>query len=69
MAQKSLQMCWEYGCEIDRLIDANDYKGLKEFLKEVKVFASKNNTPEYAPVFYYMGTAYGALADQELCCC
>ena len=67
MAQKSLQMCWEYGCEIDRLIDANDYKGLKEFLEEVKVFASKNNTPEYAPVFYYMGTAYGALADQELC--
>ena len=33
MAQKSLQMCWEYGCEIDRMIDANDYKGLKKYLE------------------------------------
>lgn len=57
--------CEEYGKEIDRLTIKKDYNGLLKYLVKVESFSSKHNTPEYAPVFYYLGTANGILADYQ----
>lgn len=54
--------CEKYGKEIDRLTIQKDYNGLLAYLKKVEVFSESHNTPEYAPIFYYLGTANSTLA-------
>ncbi len=55
--------CEEYGREIDRLTIARDYGGLKTLLVELEKFSAEHDTPEYAPIFYYLGTGNGILSD------
>ena len=55
--------CEEYEKEIDRLTIQKDYNGLLAYLKKVEVFSEFHNTPEYAPIFYCLGTANSTLAD------
>lgn len=57
--------CYKYGNEVDRLTIKKDYEGLAAYIAEVESFASTHTSPEYAPVFYYVGTAYATLANHE----
>ncbi|MDE6567637.1 MAG: hypothetical protein K2K70_07895 [Lachnospiraceae bacterium] len=54
--------CEEYEKEIDRLTIQKDYDGLLAYLKKVEVFSESHSTPEYAPIFYCLGTANSTLA-------
>ena len=55
--------CEEYGKEVDRLIDKEDYDGLIKYLIQIEEFSSTHCATEYAPIFYYLGTANSALAN------
>lgn len=59
----NLQECEKYGLEIDRLTNEKDYEGLEKYILQVEQFSVSHDTPEYAPLFYYLGTGYGILAD------
>ena len=54
--------CEEYEKEIDRLTIQKDYDGLLAYLKKVEAFSESHSTPEYAPIFYCLGTANSILA-------
>lgn len=56
--------CDKYAHEIDELIINRDYNGLKSYLSGLKEFAAEHDSFEYAPIFYYLGTIYGELANQ-----
>ena len=55
--------CDEYGYEIDQLTIPKDYEGLKTYLNHVTDFAASHDSFEYTPIFNYLGTGYGILAD------
>ncbi len=55
--------CEAYGKEIDRLIDEERYGELTTYIATVESYGITHSTPEYAIVFYYLGTGYGELAD------
>lgn len=55
--------CELYGKEIDRFTVDKDYKGLESYLQQVEEFAVSHDSPEYAPVFYYLGTGKAEIAD------
>lgn len=57
--------CKEYAREIDRLIIQQDYDGLTKYLTKVEEFSLDHHTPEYAPIFYYLGTANSILAAHQ----
>ena len=54
--------CEEYEKEIDRLTIQRDYDGLLTFLEKIEAFSETHSTPEYAPIFYCLGTANSTLA-------
>lgn len=58
-----LAECEKYGEEIDRLTIEKDYEGLEAYLQQVEEFSLSHNVPEYAPIFYYLGTGKAAMAD------
>ena len=53
--------CEEYE-KIDCLTIQKDYDGLLAYLKIVEAFSESHSTPEYAPIFYCLGTANSTLA-------
>lgn len=55
--------CEEYGKEIDRLTIEKDYSGLETYIGEVESFSKMHEEPPFAPIFYYIGTGKGILAD------
>jgi len=59
----NLQECEKYGLEIDRLTIEKDYEGLERYLLQIEQFSVSHDAPEYAPLFYYLGTGYDVLAD------
>jgi len=56
-------ICEEFGKEIDRLTDLKNFEALNEYLVQVEKFSSAHSSTEYAPIFYYLGTGKGVLAD------
>lgn len=56
-------ICEEFGKEIDRLTDLKNFEVLNEYLVQVEKFSSAHSFTEYAPIFYYLGTGKGVLAD------
>lgn len=55
--------CEEYGKKIDFLTDKGDYAGLELYLAKLEDFARTHEFPEYAPIFYYLGTGNEVLAN------
>lgn len=55
--------CEEIAKEIDRLAIQKDYAGLNDYLSKVEAFSASHDTPDYAPIFYYLGTGKGTLAS------
>lgn len=55
--------CRLYGEEIDRLIIEKNYVSLITYLSKLEEFSSTHHSPEFAPIFYYMGNATSALAS------
>ena len=48
--------CKKYGIEVDQYVIAKDYEGLEDYLAKLKIISESHNSPEYAPIFYYLGT-------------
>lgn len=57
--------CDDYGRKVDQLVIQKDYEGLKVYLTQLKTFSVSHESKEYAPIFYYLGTGYGILADYQ----
>lgn len=55
--------CKKYGIEVDQYVIAKDYEGLEDYLAKLKIISESHNSPEYAPIFYYLGTGKGELSD------
>ena len=55
--------CEEIAYKIDNLADNHDYKGLSTYLLQIETSASTNNSLEYAPIYYYLGTGTATYAD------
>lgn len=57
--------CDRFAREVDEFLVKKDFDGITSYLSELKAFANEHDAPEYAPVFYYLGTIYGELANQR----
>ena len=58
--------CEAYATKVDELVVDKKYEELKTYISLIEEYAEKHDAPEYAPIFYYLGTAKGVLADQQL---
>nr|WP_295280651.1 hypothetical protein [uncultured Blautia sp.] len=56
--------CDRFAHEIDEFLFKKDFEGMISYLPGLKAFANEHDTPEYAPIFYYLGTICGELANQ-----
>lgn len=56
--------CDRFALEIDGFLAKKDFDGITSYLPGLKAFANEHDTPEYAPIFYYLGTMCGELANQ-----
>ncbi len=56
--------CDRFAFEIDELLAKKDFDGLTSYLSSLKAFANEHDTQEYAPIFYYLGTICGELANR-----
>ena len=55
--------CNTYSEIIDNLTIEKNYQELCNYLPKVKLFADSHESPEYAPIFYSLGTGNSILAD------
>lgn len=58
-----LSNCEIIAKEIDKFTDSLDYSGLETYLLRIEPTSIPDNIPSYGPIFYYIGTAFGTLAD------
>lgn len=56
--------CDRFALVIDGFLAKKDFDGITSYLPGLKAFANEHDTPEYAPIFYYLGTMCGELANQ-----
>lgn len=61
--QKECETC---ALKMDQLMIARDYDKLRTYLEETKTFAESHHSPEYAQIFYCIGTGYSMLADGQI---
>lgn len=57
--------CEIFANKVDELIINKDYGALKIYLPQIEQYAETHDNVEYAPIFYYIGTAKGVLADYQ----
>lgn len=63
MATVFADICNRYALISDRLMDAQDWDKLGTFVQELETYVETHGTKEYAPIYYYIGTIYGELAN------
>lgn len=55
--------CNIYNEAIDNFTIEGNHEALRDYLPKVKLFADLHESPEYAPIFYSLGTGNSILAD------
>lgn len=58
--------CELFARKVDELIIDKKYDELKKYILQIEGYVEIHDALEYAPIFYYLGTAKGVLADQRL---
>lgn len=57
--------CQEYAKQFDSAFDSCDWQQTKHLIKECEQILEKNDTFEYAPLHYYIGTSYSDLVSHD----